>query len=53
MLAVIASIEPVAATFLAWWIWGEKLSSWGYFWASWVIGGILCMIVSRPDTVSR
>jgi DME family drug/metabolite transporter len=42
--AVVASIEPVAATFLAYWIWSERLAPLGYFWASWVIGGILLMV---------
>ncbi|HUP57106.1 MAG TPA: DMT family transporter, partial [Bdellovibrionota bacterium] len=45
--SVIASIEPVVATFLAWWLWNERLSALGYFWAAWVVGGIALMVRAK------
>lgn len=46
--AVIASIEPLVAAAGGWWVWGERLSAWGYFWGAWLMGGVF-LVASLPD----
>jgi drug/metabolite transporter, DME family len=47
--ATVATIEPVAAAFLAWALWGESLGPAGYAGAALVVAGVLVIVgAARP-----
>ena len=45
--AVIATLEPVVAAFLAYLFWNENLGLWGYFGAALIIGGVLIQAAGK------
>jgi len=45
--AVIATMEPVAAAFLAYFFWQENLGPWGYFGACLIIAGVIIQAAGK------
>lgn len=43
--AVLATFEPVIATFAAWWIWGESFAALGWAGSALIIGAVLCLVL--------
>ena len=43
--AVLCTLEPVVATALAWWMWGERFTGVGWLGAALVIGAVLVLVL--------
>jgi drug/metabolite transporter, DME family len=50
--SILASIEPIVSTVLAFGLWGERLGAWGCFFAAWVILGIALMVTGGTPSSS-
>lgn len=48
--AVLASLEPVIATVLAWWIWGEMFGLGGWFGAALVLAAVVILVLETRQT---
>jgi drug/metabolite transporter (DMT)-like permease len=44
--AVLATLEPMVATFAAWWLWGERFTAVGWMGAALIIGAVLCLVLT-------
>ena len=44
--AVLCTLEPVIATAIAWWMWGERFTGMGWLGAALVIGAVLVLVLA-------
>lgn len=47
--AIIATLEPVVATFVAWWIWGEAFSLGGWAGAGLIIIAVFALVTEKKE----
>ncbi len=47
--AILATLEPVVATFVAWWIWGEAFSLGGWVGAGLIVAAVFALVTEKKE----